>query len=387
MYCKKCGKEINGDSLFCKYCGSDVSKKPSDSDNINSTNIKTNKTWISILIVCVIFYILLIYPLTYKINFMGIPLNIELTYNPVKLEMSVKIGSISYTQQNIDWIQAIKLRYRLISGNNFDFQNYYNNYSSANQKHVKKDLLYEKAENNFLEIQELQNSYTLKNFFKSNTDKEKAFLKLYEGYIKSYDNISQYSYKNDINISDQYAEQNKAQYKKIGLAFNKAEGTNYLVIDYSVLMKTIGIPRNWKEWLTIQQKNNEKRIKICMENGCEGESLTDQYVENAIIELEKIESKSGIIKSIQTKQYMYIPDTSKSLLWNYLMGSELSPRFDYMTGELRPNLKNSYKHFIDNYAKSKYYKLINEYYSKLEKSNFKNSYANRDWLNKEIEKY
>ncbi len=387
MYCKKCGKEINGDSLFCKYCGTDVSKKPSDSDNINSTNIKTNKTCMSILIVCVMFYILLIYPLTYKINFMGIPLNIELTYNPVKLEMSVKIGSISYTQQNIDWIQAIKLRYRLISGNSSDFQNYYNNYSSANQKPVKKDLLYEKAENNFLEIQELQNSYTLKNFFKSNTDKEKAFLKLYEGYIKSYDNISQYSYKNDINISDQYAEQNKAQYKKIGLAFNKAEGTNYLVIDYSVLMKTIGIPRNWKEWLTIQQKNNEKRIKIRMGNGFEGESLTDQDVENAIIELEKIESKSGIIKSIQTKQYMYIPNTSKSLLWNYLMGSELSPRFDYMTGELRPNLKISYKHFIDNYPKSKYYKLINEYYSKLEKSNFKNSYVNRDWLNKEIEKY
>lgn len=69
------------------------------------------------------------------------------------------------------------------------------------------------------------------------------------------------------------------------------------------------------------------------------------------------------------------------------MGGELSPRFDYMTGELRPNLKNSYKHFIDNYPKSKYHKLINEYYSKLEKSNFKNSYANRDWLNKEIEKY
>lgn len=68
MYCKKCGKEIADNSIFCQFCGDKIDSSKSFSINKIINSFKTNMSdrtisflsyysvWVVINIICLIFY-------------------------------------------------------------------------------------------------------------------------------------------------------------------------------------------------------------------------------------------------------------------------------------------------------------------------------------------
>lgn len=116
MFCNCCGKEISDDSNFCEFCGQKI-------DNKNKAKTKNYKLILPVFLIGIL-YILLALPLTYKTEFLGIPVVIKLAYNPIKLQMTLNVGAIAYTQDNVGWLQAIDIRRKLIFGDYKQIQNF-----------------------------------------------------------------------------------------------------------------------------------------------------------------------------------------------------------------------------------------------------------------------
>ena len=116
MFCRKCGKEISDNSNFCEFCGCKIS--------VANKPWKKNYKIVLLPILIGVFYSLLALPLTYKTEFLEIPVIIKLAYNPIKLQMTLNVGAIAYTLDNVGWLQAIDIRRKLIFGDYKQIQNF-----------------------------------------------------------------------------------------------------------------------------------------------------------------------------------------------------------------------------------------------------------------------
>ena len=213
------------------------------------------------------------------------------------------------------------------------------------------------------------------NMSETEQDEEFAFKTLYTDYIDYYKNIVKFYTENAVEPFDyEYVKEHKKEYLQYGLGFNIVEGSWDIEEDYTMLLNVTEIPKVWVEWLNLQEKYVAKNRKICMkQGGCEGWTMTNSEMEQAIIDLEKIENKSKAIASIQSHKYDYIPYTSRELMDTYLMGNDLRQIFEWNqddTKTLSKNSKKSFEHFIKHHKNSKYWNIVNWYYEALEQNKF-----------------
>lgn len=224
-------------------------------------------------------------------------------------------------------------------------------------------------------------------------DREIAFKTLYADYIDYYRSIVRYySERAGISFDYEYVKKYKNEYLHYGVGFNIPEGNWEVEEDYTMLLNTPDIPEVWSEWLKLQQKYVEKNRKTCEKSakkgsGCEGGLMTIPETEQAIVDLGKIEKKSDIIRSIQSKDFDYIPYTSSELIDIYLMGNDLNPVFEWEgfdSRKLNKDSKKSFEHFIKHHKDSEYWGIVNEYYNKLKQNKFIYSSDINAWLVDEL---
>ena len=213
------------------------------------------------------------------------------------------------------------------------------------------------------------------NMSETKQDEEFAFKELYIEYINYYKEAVQYYIENVKTPFDyEYVKKHNKEYLEYGIGFNIVEGSWDIEEDYSMLLETPEIPKVWIEWLKLQEKYVKKHRKTCIKRGsCEGGTMTVSEIEQAIIDLEKMEQKSKAIASIQSHKYDYIPYTSRELIDTYLMGKDLVPIFDWNpddTRSLNKASKKSFEHFIKHHKNSKYWGIVNWYYKALEQNKF-----------------
>lgn len=303
-------------------------------------------------------------------------LQIELNKNSEQNWEIVDIGGYNFWEDN-------NSKYLEHNSNTKDY------YTLKTDTPVPTDLLRNRANTNFIKLRNAQKEYFLKSIRMNNREKEIAFKALYKQYLAYVQDLSSFCYEKNYVLSKDYVHTYKNYYAELGVAFISLEGAYEISFNYTPLIKTFNIPKVWKNWLELQQKYTLINQEQCNENTCKGSIMLNvKEMENAIVELENVEKQSKIIEEIKPEHFDYIPCTSLSLLNLYLVGNELSPHFDYF-GErkLYPDFKYSYEDYIKTHKNSKYYPLINSYYSKLKNQNFKYSDKTREWLLNEISKY
>lgn len=252
------------------------------------------------------------------------------------------------------------------------------------------------TQNRSADFKTQQAQYYKNSLKQTETEKEKAFQKLYKSYVAYYTDVMQY-YNNHFgsDLNYEYVKKHEKEYLSCGVGFNVPEGTWGIEEDFTMLLNTDGIPQNWFDWLTLQEKYIFKHRKICkkafLKNGemCVGSTMTASEKEQAIADLGKIEEKSDVIASIKTQDYNFIPYTVNDLLHSYLLGNELQPIFCWNKNgqlKLQKESKKSFEHFLKHHKDSKYWTLVNEYYEKLKQDNFTDTHKATDWLFDELEK-
>lgn len=112
MYCTKCGKEINNESLFCPYCGSEVQKK----EDIKEQNLNRPEGFdYGILVISALSVILSIIPLSKVIiivgicfSFIGLVLSLyrNKKYKNKLSFLSIIVASVGFVS-NISWLLFI----------------------------------------------------------------------------------------------------------------------------------------------------------------------------------------------------------------------------------------------------------------------------------------
>ena len=378
MFCWSCGKEIADNSVYCSECGEKQIK------NVKNKKKSFKTPIILIAIFSIVFYFLLICPLKCSYNFLGFQVDIILKYEPLKCRMIVGLGALKYNIDNISWLKAISIRYNLLTGKSPQFDE-----PKQIENKINKDNILNNANIHYAKFKKTQKEYSL-NFWKMEENKkEEAFKKVYDDYLSKFSNFETYFANNGgYDLTYEYFESHKEDFKKLGINFISLEGSYEPIPDYTSLIKTFGIPKNWEKWLELQEKYTLQRLYACNDSVCEGESLSIEEIKQAIIDLDEIEKKSKTIASIKAENYDYIPDTSARFLNNYLIGNDLNWLFDYdRTNKIYDSVKESYEDFIKNNKDSKYYGLINKYYDKLKKNNFRYSDKNKDWLYEQLEKF
>ena len=280
--------------------------------------------------------------------------------------------------------------YNLFDENNVQYIQHGKQILSTNNnkdKKITKDVLLNNAKIHYSKFKEKQKEYSL-NFWRMNKEeKDIAFKKLYADYLDKISNFEIYftNYEG-YETSDEYIKNYKKEFAKFGINFVYVEGYN-IIPDYQSLIKTLGIPKPWKDWLKLQENYVLQRLYICNNSACEGETLSVDELEQGIIDLENTEKLSKEIAAIKREDYNYIPDTSKEFLYTYLVGNELYSHFDEgVANKIYTSSKKSYEHFIENHKDSRYYPLVVKYYDKIKANSFKYSSKTQDWLIKEIEK-
>ena len=240
-----------------------------------------------------------------------------------------------------------------------------------------------------------QEEYYVKSLNQTETEREQAFKKLYANYINYYASIVRDYNKNvGIPFEKEYIKEHKDEYIMYGLGFNIPEGIWELEEDYTMLLNTPAIPEHWAEWLILQQKYIDRNRKTCTNyffrrsSICEGGTMTISQMEQAIVDLDKVEQKSKVIESIKPQNYDFIPYTSRELIDTYLMGNDLKPIFNWnknQLGKLDKKSQKSFEHFIKKHKDSKYWDVVNEYYKKLKQNDFIYSAYINAWLIDELE--
>lgn len=240
----------------------------------------------------------------------------------------------------------------------------------------------------YLDFNRKQIEYAINSNDQNELQQEKSFKELYSDYLDYYKKASDYSTMPIFTIDEQYAKSNQHEYARIGLGFDVSVDSWYLVPDYTMLLDTPAIPKHWKDWLNLQQKYRIKHREKCIkafekgkiQDGC---NMTMAELEKAITEFEEVEKQSGVISSVKSSDFLSVPYTSFDFICNYFYGDAFGTRFDTDDNDiskLQNNAKKSYKHFIKNHRNSKYWPIIEQYYTMLKNDKFIKTEDTSLWL-------
>lgn len=348
MFCKNCGKEVNENAKFCKYCGFVLEKnnnKENEDDIQHKEKMpiqikpeKESRTIKAFLIFFAIVFIVIIVSIYYVSYFQNLKTTEEIQDNiQTKITENTKQKYNKETQRNITKQKADPLLSKALTEHDF-IENKINVFSKTS--------------------------------FNSEIEKEKAFQNIVEELQNSADKLNS-GYEDGIS-DESYIKNHKREFNNIGFNLIFSEGGYYFAPDYSILLKISNIPKSWKEYLNF--KNLEKTD---FEDGyCK---LSTSVLVKRIIEYDLFIKKYPHFVSVKE-----IEDNLNSYLYSYLEGFDNDARYNRETNELKLEYRESIENFLNKYSNFSKYDVVEKYYQKLKNNNFKNSEEIKEWLSNEL---
>lgn len=361
QFCKHCGKQIDRHSNFCQYCGKSI--------------IKEQETNITIpLLVVVIISFFIFSPITFNIQIMGIPLESKVSYNFIMQEAKFRIGPFSFDKEDVSLLDYINIKSNVI--NHFllnrdispSIMKILTSHANTEYRRFSNSSWYNNALTEYSVIENKKNNFFFENLFKSQKEKEERFFDIVKQLDIAAENVSNTYHNTNQKINETYARNYKENFNNLGFDIVFSEGDYYFRPYYPYLIKTFGIPRAWKEYLEITYaRQNDFGEAYC--------KLNSTDLVNIILRYDKFaqEYSNFVYKDVVVKE-------QNKYLYSYLHGFDNELIFDYQTRQIEQNHKQSIENFLKEYPKFSKHNLVNEYYLKLKKNNYKINDSISNWL-------
>lgn len=383
MYCKNCGKILDDDVQYCKYCGICVQEtvavndeETSDNkanevitpDNIKTKNVSRKKIIVTILCLLALSYAIFS-PVKFEVQIMGVSAEVKISYDLIMHRAKFRVGAFGFDKDNVSVIDFLNIKLNVanhvLSGGDTSFIT--ESINNENQK-LNNSNWYNKALTEYYANEKVKKYFFINNLFKSKTEKEESFYNIVKRLEISADDITNtYSNANFV-INEEYVRKHIKDFQKLGFDIDYAEGMYYFKPYYPYLLQTFGIPKAWKEYLELSYlRQSDFGEAYC--------KLAANDIRNVINQYDKF-----ILKN---PDFIYIEEVKKeqnSYIYSYLHGFDNGRIFDYETNRIKDEYKKSIETFLSEDTKFSRYDLVNEYYNKIKKNNYKINENISDWL-------
>ena len=369
MFCSNCGKELDNDDRYCKHCGYQIAKeeapentnyiKPQINEPRNSKNIIIGV----VTIICIIVLFCFAFsPIKFDIPIMGVSVEATVSYDFAMQKAKFRIGAFGFDTDNVSPIDYLDMKLNLI--NHFLFNSDISpeltqriNTQTQSSK-SKNSPWYDRALVEYYSLEKNKNSFFLNNLFKSNAEKEANFSDLVKQLSTSAENVTNAYYNANSYIDEEYIRKYVKDFNKLGFDISFSEGY-YFSPYYPYLLQTFGIPRVWKEFLRMESaRQNDFGEMYCKLKANEIADVIIRY--DAFI---KKHPKFTYKNTVMKNQNIY--------LYSYLHGFDNGIIFDYETKKIKDEYKKSIENFLKEHTEFSRYNLVNEYYNKLKKNNYR----------------
>lgn len=357
--CKCCGKQIDNNSNFCQFCGKSIAEN-------NCNNI------IIFLMSIIIITFFMFSPMTFNISIMGISLDATVSYDITMQRAKFRIGAFGFDKDNVSPIDFINMKLNLINHTLFNSDISSNLTQTINTqtqtKKTENSPWYDRALIEYYSIENKKKHFLMDNLFKSNIEKEEHFSDIVKQLDIAAENVSNTYYNSNQIINEEYVRKYVVDFQQLGFNITFIEGIYCFRPYYPYLIKTFGIPKIWKEYLELTSARQNDFGEACCKLGAN--DLV--YV---ILRYDKFLQKYSdfIYKDmVKQEQNMY--------LYSYLHGFDNDLKFDTETNKIKKEYKQSIENFLKDYQNFSKYSLVNEYYLKLKKNNYKINDDISTWL-------
>lgn len=361
--CKYCGKQIDSNFNFCQFCG-----RPSVENNNNNIII------IILLVSIIIITFFMFSPMTFDIQIMGISVESKISYDFITQKAKLKIGAFGFDREGVSPVDYVNIKYNVINNillNNDKSLNIIEMISSqTNDEYCRlaNSAWYNKALVEYSSLENQKNNFFFKNIFNSKKEKEEHFSDIVKQLDIAAENVSNTYYNSNQIINEEYVRKYVVDFNQLGFDITSTEGIYCFRPYYPYLIKTFGIPKIWKEYLELASARQNDFGEACCKLGVN--DLVD-----VILRYDKFLQKYSdfIYKDmVKQEQNMY--------LYSYLHGFDNDLKFDTETNKIKKEYKQSIENFLKDYQNFSKYSLVNEYYLKLKKNNYKINDDISTWL-------
>ena len=380
MYCYNCGKEIDSEAKYCKYCGTQIDKEEVQENLQDDVNSKTNETVNNkniitgiVAVVCiVILYCIAFSPVKFDIPIMGVSVEATVSYDFAMQKAKFRIGAFGFDKDNVSPIDFINMKLNLINHTLFNSDISPNLTQTINTqtqaRKTENSPWYDRALIEYYSIENKKKHFLIDNLFKSNIEKEEHFSDIVKQLEISAENVSNAYYNANLMINEEYVRKYVKDFNKLGFNIASAEGDYYFTPYYPCLIQTVGIPKVWKEYLemTVARQNDfgEAYCKLKINDLVDVIIRYDKFMQ----EHPKF-THNNLVKEEQNR-YLY----------SYLHGFDNGSIFDYETNKIKDDYKQSIEKFLKEHTDFSRYSLVNEYYNKLKKNNYRINDNIGNWL-------
>ena len=386
MYCKNCGKVINDDAQYCKYCGTYVNEiNVTNNNEVTDNKVKEtimndkhmSKKYHHQIIVTILCLVALSYaifsPIKFEVQIMGISAEVKISYDLVMQKAKFRVGSLGFDKDNVSIIDFINMKLNVVNHFLFgsDLSSVTKTIYNENQQESHTDW-YNRALIEYSSNEELRKNFFTKNLFKSKEEKEKNFSNLVQQLKLSADNVSEVYYNSyyysSSEINEEYVRKYIKVFNRLGFDIDNAEGQYYFRPYYPYLLQTFGIPKAWKEYIELSySRQNDFGEAYC--------KLSADEIRNAINQYDKFILKYPNFVNIEE-----VKKDQNSYIYSYLHGFDNGRIFDYETNRIKEEYKKSIDNFLKEDTRFSKYDLVNEYYNKIKKNNYKINEDISNWL-------
>lgn len=384
MFCSNCGKEYDNDDKYCKHCGYQIVKeeapentnyiKPQINESRNGKNIIIGV--VTIICVIVLFYFAFS-PIKFDIPIMGVSVEATVSYDFATQKAKFRIGAFGFDTDNVSPINYLDMKLNFISHFLFNSDISHELTQRINTQmqssKSKNSSWYDRALIEYYSLEKKKNSFFLNNLLKSNAEKEANFLDLVKQLGTSAENVTNAYYNANSYIDEEYIRKYVKDFNKLGLNISFSEGY-YFTPYYPYLLQTFGIPRVWKDFLEMESARQKDFGEMyCKLKADEIADVIMRY-DTFIKKYPKFTYKNTVINN----QNIY--------LYSYLHGYDNGLIFDYDTKRIKDEYKKSIENFLKEHTEFSRYNLVNEYYNRLKKNNYRINDDVSYWIWKKIYK-
>lgn len=368
MYCKNCGKEINDDVQYCKYCGSRVSRVNVINNDENSDDKHLYKLIVTILCLMILSYAIFS-PIKFDVQIMGVSAEVKISYDLTMQKAKYRIGALGFDKEGVSLIDFINLKLNVISHSlfNSDISSIIETIDNK-EPQTSNSAWYDRALIEYYSNEDLRKHFFAQNLFKSKEEKEENFSNLVQQLKISAENVSDVYYNSYSEINEEYIRKYIKDFNKLGFDIDNAEGQYYFRPYYPYLLNTFGIPAVWKKYIELSYlRQNDFGEAYCKLSANEIRKVINQY-DRFILKYPNFVS----IKELKKDQNRYI--------YSYLHGFDNGRIFDYETNKIKEEYKESIESFLKEDTKFSKYDLVSEYYNKIKNNNYKINENISNWL-------
>ena len=313
-------------------------------------------------------------PMTFDIQIMGISVESKISYDFITQKAKLKIGAFGFDREGVSPVDYVNIKYNVINNillNNDKSLNIIEMISSqTNDEYCRlaNSAWYNKALVEYSSLENQKNNFFFKNIFNSKKEKEEHFSDIVKQLDIAAENVSNTYYNSNQIINEEYVRKYVVDFNQLGFDITSTEGIYCFRPYYPYLIKTFGIPKIWKEYLELVSARQNDFGEACCKLGVN--DLVD-----VILRYDKFLQKYSdfIYKDmVKQEQNMY--------LYSYLHGFDNDLKFDTETNKIKKEYKQSIENFLKDYQNFSKYSLVNEYYLKLKKNNYKINDDISTWL-------